>query len=847
MKLLKCHINGFGNWKNKDFNFKEGLTSFCEKNGYGKSSLASFIRAMFYGLERDKKGVFTRQRALPNDGSPCGGSLDFEWKNDKYTIERSFVGKMPKGDTLTCYKNGIQTNELGEIPGVTVFGLDSDSFDRTMFVSSKDLQVSSNETLNGKMSHFVEGSTDGCDFPSVKNSLDELKKKYKPDRNANEKGLIAEEKNKINDLEIKQSNLGNMRASMPQKYEKLDEFNKKVASLQEENNKAVSHNALVKSWQAYDRESKKIEDKENEIEQLRDKYPHGLPTLDEEGVIKTLLEQKKLNTNSYDNLGLSSSELDEYSNLKYRFEDGVPSKDEFDELQELTTSYNNEKSRGLQKVSSDDAALIRLFDGKNIDLDHLNKQMEKYRIAKEQYDKEPDFITKPLEQKKVSMKGSIIVYLLLSVILSIAGVLLGIFVHPACYFLLVSWIILLFIPIFYYSKEKQKIAALPTSEDIPNPHKNELVIALMNFKVDLSSTFKAYGVNEDDLEGAYAVFKNKYGSYLKALEHEKEINEENEKYVISCKAKEGQLQKIFSRYHYKGDDYTNLLMNLSSNTKKYLSYEQRDENIKEQKEKLKQTLDEEDQKISEFTKRYDIGDINTYLSQLPIDRNNIQNKQNELDKQKEDLAKFKEQEHLTERPTSLEETDLKVLSKSLEDAINERQALSSQIDEDERNISSLEEETSTLPDEKDELSKLNQNLAIITKTISSLLAAENSLKKKYISPVQDKFKKYSGGLEYALGEQVDMDADFNVSFIRDGKRSGPELLSSGEMTLCALSYRLAIMDNIFLGEEKPFLILDDVFTDLDEEHMKMAKKFVEDLSKNEQIMYFTCHPSRDIE
>lgn len=847
MKLLKCHINGFGNWKNKDFDFNEGLTSFCEKNGYGKSSLASFIRAMFYGLERDKKGVFTRQRALPNDGSPCGGSLDFQWRGNKYSMERSFVGKTPKDDTLTCYKNGIQTAELGEIPGITVFGLDSDSFDRTMFISSKDLQVSSSETLNGKMSHFVEGSSDGCDFPSVKNSLEELKKKYKPDRKANENGLIAEEKDKINDLEIKQSNLDNMKASMPQKYENLEKLNKEISSLQEENNKAVSHNALVKSWQTYDRESKKIEDKKNEIQQLKDKYPYGLPALEEEGAIKTLLEQKKINTNNYSNLGFSSSELDEYSYLKNRFEDGIPSKEEFNELQELTTSYNSEKNKEPLKLSSDESALIRLFDGKAVDLDRLSKQMDKYRIIKEQYDKEPDFITKPLEQKKVSMKNSIIVYLALSILFSIAGILLGIFIHPVCYFLLASWILFLFIPIIHYSKEKQKIAGLPTSEDVPNPRKNELVRPLMDLKVDLSSTFKAYGVNEDDLEGAYAVFKNKYNSYFKALEHEKEINEENEKNVVSYKDKEEQLQKIFSHYHYKGNDYTNLLMNLASDTKKYLSYEQRDKNIADQKEQLKQTLDGENQKINEFVERYNTGEITAYLSQLPIDRNSLKTKEEELQKQESDLAKFKEQERLTERPSSLEETNLQELSKSLEDAIKARQTLSSQIDEDERNISSLEDEISTLPDERDHLAKLKKDLSIISETIESLVAAENSLKKKYISPVQDQFKKYSKNLEYALGEQVDMDQDFNVSFIRDGKRSGPELLSSGEMTLCALSYRLAIIDNIFLGEEKPFLVLDDVFTDLDEEHMKMAKKFVEDLSKHEQIMYFTCHPSRDIE
>ena len=79
MKLLKCHIVGFGNWKNKTIDFQDGLISVCEKNGFGKSSLASFIRAMFYGLERVTKANNERKRALPFDGSPCGGSKQGPW------------------------------------------------------------------------------------------------------------------------------------------------------------------------------------------------------------------------------------------------------------------------------------------------------------------------------------------------------------------------------------------------------------------------------------------------------------------------------------------------------------------------------------------------------------------------------------------------------------------------------------------------------------------------------------------------------------------------------------------------------------------------------------------------
>lgn len=846
MKLLKCHIVGFGNWKNKTIDFQDGLTSVCEKNGFGKSSLASFIRAMFYGLERVTKTNNERKRALPFDGSPCGGSLDFEWQGNQYSIERSFIGKTPKDDTLICYKNGIETKELGEIPGNVVFGLDLDSFNRTIFISPTDLEISSSETLNAKMSHFVEGSSDGCDFSSVKESLEELKKKYKPQKNAETKGLLAIEVSKINDLEMQETNLNNMKAAMPAKYEKLQELDKNISIIQEKTKKAVSHNALIKSWENYDREKEKIDEKKKEIQQLKDKYPLGMISLAEETSMKGLLEQYKLDGNTYANLKLSIAEKEEYDNLKLRFEEDVPTPSFLNELQELVLAYSNEKSKEPLKLSLEETSLIRLFDGRKVNVEGLEKRMATYRSLKKEYDKEPDQISVPIEQKKISLKTPLILGLSLFILFSIVDILLGVFIHPGCYSLFALSVVSLLIPVVYYFNEKKKRAAMPTSENQPNLRKKEMGENLTELKINLSSTFKSFAVDENELEGSFALFKAKYDSYLKTLQHEKDLNQTNEQNRLSYLAKEKTLQEYFSHYHYKGNDYANLLMNLSSDAKKYLSYVQKEKQIEEQRKELENKIHEEGEKIKELAQKYNMGDPNSYLNQLPIDQNALQNKENELRKQKEDLALFKEKENLTERPSSLEGIDLNTLSKELEKAINDRQTLSSQIEEDERNVSSLEDEVSSLSEEKDNLIKLKKDYEIVSKTLKALTDAEESLKRRYISPVENQFKKYSQSLENALGEEIEMDTDFNVSFIRDGKRSGVEYLSSGEMTLCALAYRLAITDNIFEGKEKPFLILDDIFADLDETHIHMAKKFMESLSQNEQILYFTCHSSRDM-
>ncbi len=51
MRLISCHIENFGVLSNKDYTFGEGINSFCKENGVGKTTLAAFIRAMFYGFD----------------------------------------------------------------------------------------------------------------------------------------------------------------------------------------------------------------------------------------------------------------------------------------------------------------------------------------------------------------------------------------------------------------------------------------------------------------------------------------------------------------------------------------------------------------------------------------------------------------------------------------------------------------------------------------------------------------------------------------------------------------------------------------------------------------------------
>ena len=173
MKLISCHIENFGIIRNTDYNFNDTLTAFCEENGYGKTTLASFLKAMFYGMESDRTGGAFKDRRhfYPFAGGKFGGTVTFESDNVTYKIERYFDMKSEKKDTLTVYRNGIIDRSV-EAPGENFFKIDRESFERTAYLSGIDVEILSTGNINKKLNNFVEGDIDEGNYDTAKTRLD---------------------------------------------------------------------------------------------------------------------------------------------------------------------------------------------------------------------------------------------------------------------------------------------------------------------------------------------------------------------------------------------------------------------------------------------------------------------------------------------------------------------------------------------------------------------------------------------------------------------------------------------------------------------------------------------------
>ena len=72
-----------------------------------------------------------------------------------------------------------------------------------------------------------------------------------------------------------------------------------------------------------------------------------------------------------------------------------------------------------------------------------------------------------------------------------------------------------------------------------------------------------------------------------------------------------------------------------------------------------------------------------------------------------------------------------------------------------------------------------------------------------------------------------------------------EYLSQGYRDLVVICQRFSLLDKVY-KKEKPCVILDDSFVNLDDQNFAMAVPILEELAKSYQVAYFSCSDSRKI-
>ena len=195
---------------------------------------------------------------------------------------------------------------------------------------------------------------------------------------------------------------------------------------------------------------------------------------------------------------------------------------------------------------------------------------------------------------------------------------------------------------------------------------------------------------------------------------------------------------------------------------------------------------------------------------------------------------------------------------SLESLADEMQVLSERmeerfqtIDSYQKQLSDLQESWDTVENMQEELEALQEKTEeglkqyeLLGMTKNLLEQAKSSFTAKYTEPVMQGFRKYYRILTGTECENYQMDANTRLQVVEGNMPRDIGYLSLGNRDLIGICMRLALVEAMY-EEQKPFLILDDPFVNLDENRTKGAMRFLTEIAKEYQVIYFTCHSSRE--
>ncbi len=844
MRLISCYVQGYGKIKQKEYLFNRGVTSFCEENGAGKTTLASFIKAMFYGLEGYRKGsteFCDREHFYPFDGSRFGGTLTFEMEGRIYKIERFFGDKSKTADTLRVYADGEEYDGFGEEIGKTVFGMDRASFERTVFLESGDVEMKPTSGIHAKLNAFLEGGSEEEDLGAALSRLEKAAKVYKKSRVGNDK--VSEQKAKIDRLKADIENASASKRALEGKYardqalqEEIEGINGRIVRGQKENERASDQAHYQTLFAARSKAEKGLL-------AIEERYPLGLPTEEECAEIADCVTKEQQMRATASGTAFTAREEERLAALENTFRFGVPTEEKLlaveQDARTLTALETEKKLYSGKGTSEKESKLIRRFAHgvpTRAELSAAEEKLTAYKKAQNALERIPAWVQSSARTEKAPSKKYKLLAILAVLLLAVGGVVCLAQLAVGIGVLAVGGVVLLADGFAYLNKKSAPVA-------LENPERKGLEKELVATEDGLKAFLLPYGYHSGEgLAFDLASLKKDaadYEEFCKASTERQAKLEENER---AQKELSNRLTKFFQTYGLTGDAYAKLLSDLRVRIESLATLTERKKGVAERLRALEEERTKYAVKLEGYKNRYGLVELSP--KRVEGDVKEYARLRAELASATSQAENYRKEKGLTEGET-LVKVDLDALNGQLRALQEEKSNLKKEIDEGEAIAEKLEdyEEEKKVCEALVEEYKRKNNLMNAASEL--LKCAEGRLRDKYVKPIKDEFLHYAELLERALGEKVVMTKEFELRFERQGELRSEKHLSAGQRSVCALCFRLALIKNMYRGQ-LPFLVLDDPFTSLDDEHLGKVTRLLQELSKDMQMIYFTCHESRRI-
>ena len=183
MRLLHLDIENFGRLQGYSLDLREGLNVLHEKNGWGKSTLAVFIKAMLYGLPASTKRSLDRnerKKYTPWQGGAYGGSLEFECEKGRFRVERIFAAREADDEfRLFDLSTNRPSSAFSPALGTELLGIDAEGFERSAYLSQQGMDLQEgNASVTAKLTGLLEEVNDMGSFEEAVRALDRRRQYY---------------------------------------------------------------------------------------------------------------------------------------------------------------------------------------------------------------------------------------------------------------------------------------------------------------------------------------------------------------------------------------------------------------------------------------------------------------------------------------------------------------------------------------------------------------------------------------------------------------------------------------------------------------------------------------------
>jgi len=799
MKIISCHVENFGILSNFDIEFNDGLNVILEDNGYGKSTLSAFLRIMFYGFDNESRRdeqLNERLKYRPWQGGTYGGSLTI-WVNDKeYIINRIFGNKesedvfeIRNADTLLVSED-YSTN-IGE----QIFGLDSESFKKSVMLSQNDCETRATDGINAKLGNLTETTDDINNFESVD---EQFKKLLNGMSDTKKTGSRYKLKSDIYRIEHELRNKDRLIKDLADNQKLLSaeksankSFKEQIALLEAKKNSDTVNRGLYLAKEQYLKTVRMKEDLEEqlpsdpaEIILLQAVFGNGTPDDEQLELVNEKINRLKAYKEKKAADDFSFSELNDFNRLDAIFKDKNDPINELDEALFLLED-SEEKERRISILNDQMAAYPGQDDSDRYreDRDARNKKI--FGIAGLIIGILVMISSAVLYSNRALAESVLFLICIIGVILSVISV----------------------VCIISANNKRRERKRVNNELDKLNATVNELRKACNHNHNVLNRILTSYRIDIDKYDTGRKIcrMRDDYEYYCRLASRTNGDAETS--YRVKIANISAELDKYFEPFNciIGEGDYLERLYSLRAKRQYYELLSAKLENI--------QKLNDE---ISAFEARDDFGEI--YNSYKP------------------------EQEKDNNKEMANTEIDWLIARVEASDGICRDYV--KRIEQLEEEIDALDELEIQATELREELDEQNENSRIAELTRHYLNEAKTSFVKRYSAPVTNNFRKYYQVLDGNNSANYSFDANTNLGVYAGGKIRKPEALSRGMRDLAGIAFRMALTEAMFKSE-KPYLIMDDPFVNLDDGRLGGAMQLINNISDEYQVIYFTCSSSRN--